>query len=568
MKKYIISILILALVFIASCSKKDAEKRAKIKELEKTGAAVLLPDSTEFMLKLSSFEDMSTYLPITETSTFDQPIENLEEIEETLGFNPFNLDELKVQGVDTGKEVGLLFSDFILEDNNENPDVNVLVFIPVTDGQKVIETLKTIVQKKSPTVSFTREDDLTIVEVADNNVKGYLALKDSYLFMAINPKTDARPFIRSVLDGKTSLAKLPTYTEVASRIGSGEEIFMYANIKKAVEKNLETIKTLSKNSLAKPNAPDVSKSIDYLSDYEGVGFSLDLESSDFVLKTFGSVVPGSASSKVLKGVKFDKDIVLGLREYPVLLITAGVNFAEYYNMFVEALSDNDAGDIKSRQEEIKETFGIDIEKDIIENLAGSVNWGIYDAGSITMMNYNTLLTLNVKDGKAMKRLIETVIDRLPPRQRSTIRKETIGDVEAYTMMAGFVQAYVGVHEKNLIVAVGKPMFEKALSGEVSSGFTNNMQDKELVAKLKGDTSLLYLSFDELMKLYQNFGVLLQGFTGGKGFNAEKQEALNKFEYILGSSKFEDNAILGEFIIKTKFTEPFFIETGKLMKSFE
>jgi len=48
-----------------------------------------------------------------------------------------------------------------------------------------------------------------------------------------------------------------------------------------------------------------------------------------------------------------------------------------------------------RFEGLKSAFGIDIENEVINNIAGNLNLGVYDGGSITMGNFNTLLTLSV-----------------------------------------------------------------------------------------------------------------------------------------------------------------------------
>jgi hypothetical protein len=65
---------------------------------------------------------------------------------------------------------------------------------------------------------------------------------------------------------------------------------------------------------------------------------------------------------------------------------------------------------------------------------------------------------------------------------------------------------------------------------------------------------------------KNFQMFIPG--GGKGLDQKTQDAVGKFEYVLASSKLDGNSILGDFTIKTKFTEPFFLEIEKLSKSFE
>ena len=557
MKKFIVMCMVLMLIIVPGCSKE--EKKAT----EKDGIAALLPESTQLMVKVRSLEDLFKTFPLTETSVFYQPLDNLEEIREDFGFNPFSLEELKTHGIDIGKEFGVAFADFMVDSENDVPNINISVFIPVTDGEKLLETLKTAAQKKSSTVTFTQEGDITVIEDTDDKVKGYIAEKNSYVFIAVNPKTDAKPFIESILAGKTSLAKSDRYADVTSHIMADEEIFVYVNIKSAIEKNRETLEMLAKSS---PDKREMTEDLRYLADYEDGGMAFELDKGDLIITTYAGMVSDSQYSKIWNDVTFDKNTVLGIETPPVFLFSWGMNFAAYYEMFMKTFFDEDVEDVNNELKNFKEMYGIDVENDIIENLAGNINFGMYDGSSISMMNFNALLTLNVKDEDAAKHVIETAIESLPSQERSTIRKETVGEVEAYVMSAGFVQVYFGLHKKNLIVAVGKPMFEKALSGQVSSGFTNNLQDEHLVATLTGDTSMFYMDFEELMKVYRNFEGFLQGAANEHGFTRQRQDAVKNFEYVAASNTYKDDSILGELIVKTQFTGPFFVELGKLINN--
>jgi hypothetical protein len=149
-----------------------------------------------------------------------------------------------------------------------------------------------------------------------------------------------------------------------------------------------------------------------------------------------------------------------------------------------------------------------------------------------------------------------------------VSQQSIGDVNAYVVMAGMTQVYASIKDKNFVLATGKPMFEKALAGDVSSGFTAKMEDKDLAEKLKAEESIFYLNIDETMKLVGNFEMFLQGFTGGQGIDQKTQDTVGKFEYVLATNKLDGNSIVGELVIKTKFAEPFFIEVANLAKSFE
>lgn len=559
MKKFVAFVMVLALVLLVGCPKEE-------KEIEKI--AEILPENTEVLVKFSSFEAIHKNSAMTDTSVLGRPIKDLEDIKEALGFNPFNLEELKAHGFNPAKEFGFLVTDIVVEESGAEPNFTGLVFLPVTDEKKAVETIKTAIQKESPDVKITEEEDITVFEKAGDDVKLYMAGKGKYLFIGANPKADAKPFIQSILSGEAFLTQGKNYQDVVAKMSPEEEVFVYANVGKILEKNLENIKNLSKQS-AGPGAPEMSATLDSLSGYQGAGISLDLESPNFVLKSVANIAAESRLLKLLEGAQMNKNAVLGLPENPVLLISAALNASEYYKLFVEALSEEEANNVKMQLEGMKSMTEIDIENDVINNIAGNLNLGVYDGGSITMGNFNTLITLTVKDEAVMKGVLEKVIAMLPPPQQEMVSQQTVGDTEAYVVMAPMlpVQIYVGIKDKTLIVAAGKPMFEKALKGDVSSGFTAQIEEKELVETLKSDGSVLYINADETMKAAKNFEMFLSGFTGGEGIDPKIQDAVSKFEYILASNKLDGTTVSGELIIKTKFTEPFFIEVEKLSKSF-
>jgi hypothetical protein len=564
MRKFVVLVMTITLVFAVSCSKKEREKTAEIK---KGGITDLLPENTEFMLRFGSVETVHKYMSTSDTSMFGKPIKNIEELKGKLGFNPFNVEELRAHGFDPGKEFGVAVADIIVEEKSDKPNFNGLLVIPVTDGKQAIETIKAGIQKQSPGTKVTQEGDMTVFEEATTQTKFYLAVKNTYLFVAVNPKVDAKPFMEAVLAGKSSLTKVKTYTAAMGKIGSDKEIVAYVNLAKIAEKNLNTLKNLSKESAGAKGAPDISASLNYLSDYESIGISLDLASPNLNVKSVINMVADSRSLKMLEGLQANKHAVLGVPEHPVLLFSVLMNASEYYKMMTEAMSEDAARNLKTQLEGIKTSFGIDLENEVINNLAGNFNLGIYDGGSITMGNFNTLFTVSVKDDAVLKSVVDKMIAKLPPEQQAMISKQKVGDVEAYVVMAGPVQLYIGMKEKNLIIAVGKPMFEKALKGDVSSGFVANVADKELAGKFKEDRNILYLNVAETLKAVKNFEMFLQGLTHGRGIDQNVQDAVGKFEYVLASSRLEGTSLFADFTIKTKFTEPFFLEVEKLSKSF-
>lgn len=534
------------------------------------GVTDLLPENMQIVVKFGSFEAMQKNLAITATSVFGQPIPNIEQMKADLGFNPLNAAELKANGFDSGKEFGFAAADIIVPAKgapNEVPNVNVLVFLPVTDGAKALKAITTATQKGSATTKITQEGALTVMAGPKPEERAYLSVKDAYLWIAFNPKTPAKPFLEAVLGKATSLTKAKAYANVAAKISAAKDLLAYVNLAKFMEKNLATIKDLSKESTMAKGGPDVSAWLDYLADYEGAGLAVDLGTPNLTVQSVTNFSAGAKSLKAWQGLQPNKNAVLGIPENPVVLLSAMLNAAEYYKLFKEALQGPEAQNFQTQLDSLKTSLGFDVEKDVLDNLAGNLNLGIYDGQSVTMGNFNTLLTVSVKDEKLLQGVIAKLLAQVPPAQQSTISKQTVGGVEANVMMAGPAQVYAGVKNKNLIVALGPVMFEKALKGDVAAGFVSKLTDQELAGKMKGGENLLYLSVDETMKTVKNFEMFFQAMTPqGKGIEPQVYAAAGKFEYALASSKLEGASLLSNLTVKTRFNEPFFAAVAKLAQS--
>lgn len=569
MNKNFILIVTVASLFIGAYLAKD-HNPGLMNETRETGNVLeILPGNTEFMLKLGSVETVYKHLSVTENSFFGKPVDDIEKIKNKLGFNPLIISELEANGVDTKKEIGFLINGFKWKEKSpaapseakwEQTDATNLFFIPVTNGLKVAEKLKILIKNEIPTVKFSQEGPFTVFSKENEGMRGYIFEKGAYLFIGMNPKADAKPLMTSVMSGKISLSDTKSYQDMAAKANDQEEFFVYANIKKIAENNQAAIQNISDEG----HASYVSRNFKHLKDCESAGVSIDLESNDFAAKSVFNMVPGSTALNMVKDIKFDKSVVLGVKENPALLLSFSINVPEYYKMISETLTQADMKKFKENLEKIRTDFGVDIEKDVVKNLAGNFNLGIYDSASINMFNYNALSTLAIKDGAKMKAVIDTAVSKLSPEKQAVVSKTILGNDEAYivTMFGGMTQLYAGVKENNLILSVGKLMFEKAADGNMASGFISAIKDKPLADKLKGDTNLFYINIGEILKAAKNFPFLTQ-------HSSEKTwEAIRQFEYVLSTGKIKGNSVYSNFLVKTKFSESFFKGVQKVSKELE
>lgn len=535
--------------------------------------AGMAPESTEILIRLPSVETIFKHFSVTENSVFGQPVEDADDMKEELGFNPLKLSELKARGLDTTKPLGLIIDSLEFSADDEEPSFNGAVFLPVTDAGKALASLKAMISKEKPDLEWSTDGDLTAFKGIDGDGVGYILQKAGHLFIGAAPEKDAKPFMERIAKADKGLLADDSYKQVAGQLPPKREIFAYADAARMVNRNLEAIKKRAKESAEETPGPDMTQNLDYLKEWKGAGAGVDFDTKDLIIDSVINVTPEAKTLSIMKDVRFDKGIVMGVKDAPMMLLSFAVNAREYYDMIMASIGDEQRQAFRNNLEEIKANYGVDLVKDVIDNLAGNLNFGLYDGMSINMMNYNALMTLNLKNGSKMKTVIETAISKLPPEQQSMVVKTSIGAQESYMIsLMGMTQLFLGVKDNNLIVALGKPMYEKALAADVKTGFLANMDDPELVATLKSDAaSVFYLNSQETFKAVKNFSAMIQQFSSDPAkpiIDETVTNAVNQFNYLLSSSQVEGESIFSNLTVKTNFVDSFFQGVQNVVESFE
>ncbi|MDM8536646.1 DUF3352 domain-containing protein [Desulfobacterales bacterium HSG17] len=537
----------------------------------------ILPEQTDFVLNVGSVENMYKQLSITETSIFGNPVQDLEEIKATLGFNPLVIEDLKNTGVDTDREAGLCFNDLKIDNNIDNKidnnyeQGNLFLYIPVNDVQKVKNVIGKLVKKEFPDAVASSQENYTVYSSPGRSEKLYLIEKEDYLFIGINPgpeavNTDAQDYAKALVSKADPLSETDDFKEVVSKLTLSKDLFIYANIGNIIKNNLEAIRENLRKSV-KPGSPDMSRSIDYLKDIKAAGGSADFSGKDFDFKGLIEFAAGSPTSELMEKIKFDKHLLLSIPDNPLLLASWAVHTPSYYNIMLDSMSETDSRDFTLFLEQCRAVYDIDFEKDVIDNIAGNINLGIYDGMSINMMNYNLLLTLTIKDEKLFHQTAEKFISNASDKVQAMITPANIGENKAWVVSVfGMVQIYITTKDNSLVLTASKPMMEKALAGKTSTGFISKVQDKNLADQLSSDSGLLYLNFGELDKALNNFKAMTAMMNKGKSLNSSK--ALSKLDYLVSTTKTKGNSADVKFYIKTVFDEPFFQGVLKLGKELE
>ena len=561
----------------------------------------ILPGSTDAFFQCPSLENIYDYFSMTPDNFWGYPIEELEAIQAELGFNPFDLKELRNNGFDVRRPFGVAASNFKMGDGEDEPHLNLLLFLPAKDEKKAMAWIKQSIEKKSDAVQFQKVGEtwkwhfnnalqVNGADSLDENAKmdkttdstgetvtasypNYMAAGNGYILMGTNPSEDAGIFFEKMvqrLNGNSipntpTLADNPKFIKVVKKLNTSKDVLFYVNIERIIKESPESTDLFSlflpgKAGMdAQGYGPAAAASLELLKDYKALGFSTDLKKSDFIVDCYIDIVEDSKLFNLFKGIDVKREIALGLKDNPVMLWGSTQDLQKYWEMLRETLDKEALAEITEQFNQIKTDYGVDVETDLINNLGNNFNMGIYDGMSINMGNINSLLSLEFKYPSKIIAVIETLIKKMPEEEQVMVNRLQIGDHQVYMVPAGPFQIYAGFKGKKLLITLGKPMFEKALAADPATGFMTAVKSKSLKNTLSHDHSIVYL---DIMELYYVLKNVMPMFMGNDpdfaiAMTPEFQKLVDLFDYIALTFTAQADGFMGEFVIKTQFDKPFF-----------
>jgi hypothetical protein len=556
--KYLgLMLLVVLLAFFTACEK---GKTALPKSSSKI--AGILPASSKVMLKFSSMDEFYTLFNVQEKSILGNPVNEINEVVTKIGFNPLDIKQINQLGLDTKGEFG-----FVLDELNfDEQEVNELpgaVFFPVKDEKVVEAKMKELYSKMDVTVNgekvnftVTQENGISSVNSGDNDGKVFWTYKENYLFMTFG--VDKSDYLTKLLKGEgQKLKDAPNFKNTLKNVSLANSFYAYVDMENIFnQKNLSMLQNLSQQ----PVQHNMEKLLDVYKAYNGLAFAMDLKKSDLEANWVLDIKKDSELKKMFNN-NINRNVLHKMQKNPLLLLTFALNAAEYYKFIKEYFLADQTAQLDQQFAMVKQQFGIDIEKDIIENLGGNFGFGIYDGASINMMNYNSLLSFDLKDPARFSTALANLLKLVPPSQKQMMTESNIGGVQTYVFNQGMVQIHAGVAGNDFVVALGKPLYEEAIA---KKGDALKNLDGKLQKDMNNSFSYFYLDFTELMKVYNTFAGMIQAFAKDT-VPPQVIEKADNFEYIYADSHFEDNATFGRFVIKTKFKEPFFTAVTKLVE---
>ncbi len=561
--------LVVSAAALAACSKDEeggeALKIPAAKQSEEIKLLAMVPENTQFAARFNSLEKLYEQFSVYDNSVMGHALkeEDIRDAKTLLGFNPFSIQEARQAGFDTESSFCLALTNMRANpaDAKKN-EFDALALLPVSDGPVALDTVRLSLENNDVLFVEAQKDGVDYIKWTENGKKGCFALRDQFLYMTINSKTDPQLFLESVLENKSSLTNSKAFRKIESSTDFTRDLVFYFNIKDIVETSRQQVTQAAAGRL--PDAADASQMFESMRHYLAAAMTADLDSPDLSVNTVVALADGSEMKKIWKAGYVDRKKPLGITEPAVVLLSVGRDIKRYYKMVKEMMTPEQKTSVKDGMDDLKEETGIDMEADLLDNLSGSVNFGLYDGSSITILNYNALFTAGIKNEKTMRQLIDKAIKTLPPERQAMVSRQKVGKTDAYVLNAGVAQVYAGIDDNEFMLASGKPIFEKALDAEKNKGFAANLADKHLKNTMMGSRNIFYLNIDELVKTVNNFAMFLAESAGGPEKFKERLNAASRFEYVLVSAGLDDEIINSELTVKTRFTKPFFMGLAELI----
>ena len=523
------------------------------------GIESIVPAESEVLIKFSSLEKYYKNFQIKSSSIFGEKIKEVKEIKKNLGFNPLNLTEMKNVGFSVDREVGIVLSNVRYRSNRNDIDMNFQMLMPVANEDLVLGRLIKLVKKKSKNISISKENDLTIITNKLSGKQIFIYNKNKYLIFVLNTG-ETTNIKKSVLEFKNSDLKLNediNFKNACKKIDNKEDFFVYVNTEKIIERNYGEINRLML-MMSQYNSSS-AYSISMIKDYKNFALNVDLDDKDLTVNFLSTLKQGSKSLNLLNNVKVDNELIKGITKDPLLSFFFAMNFRVYYEQLFIGLDKNSKNDINSNFKIIKKTYGIDIKRDIVDNLKGNVNVAVFDSKTISFSNQNLIITIGLKNINKMKSVLEKIEKKMG---KSAVESKEIGGIETKIFRIGPVKLYIGFKSGKMVIAAGENIYLQLLNGNKNNGFIDNISDKELLKVMLNGSDSFYLSVDELRKMIENFPFL------SKTLLDEDKKFISFFKYLLVFSKKDKNVITSKLLIRTRFKDNFLIsivESGKKLK---
>ncbi len=571
-----ILIILISVFLFTSCNKNkknndknesNSKTKVSIKtyKLNNSTPLLLLTKETEAILNLKSIKSTFSNFEINDNSIFGINIDNevVPFFKKLISINPLNLKELESIGIDINKEVGVAFSD-ILFGKHDLSSISIISYIPLKDSKKFLNHIESKFVNghhvNFDELSFIKENGYIKISGKRADERLYLLVKNNYLFVVINPLAPqlALNTVKSLIVEKSLIKdnKVFNKTIKLAKINSG--IYLYSDIEKIINSNQVRIEKEFRNK-----AKLGQTVINALKSYKALAVSIDFDSNDFIMNAVALLNKDSKVFSILKDIKYDNSIILGVDKPALMLMSFGINVKEYLKFIKSFMEERDNARMDEEIKRVDKEFGINLQKDLINNFDGNFGYATYDGMSISTTNYNSIMTIGFKNVKLIENLLDKVLlSKKLEKVKKYVNKTSIKGKTVYVINAMVVQVYAGFHKNKLIIASNKNMYEAVMNSSKEKGFYKYAKNDKILNELSNGDIIFYVSFLEVIKALNNFKALLP-----PKIIAVATDILELLNYFSTNVNMNDDTVSVSYMLKTNSKKMFFPSVADLVKKY-
>lgn len=558
MKKLFTIIAAAFLLFCIGCSKQAEVKHSTASVI----AQKFAPENSMAFLRFSSIEKLFTTFNVKPESVMGESVaEDRSEMIKKMGFDPMNISEYDKVGFDTKREFGFVLNYFKADSSAmDASQVHFGFLVPVKNKDNAYKYIKEAIEKNKEEGLVISESNgmISITSAEENNFLATIKADSEYMIFSfsLNSQETADAF----LNAPKHLADSPNYKEISESVDLASDAAFYMNFKSFFTVNEQAMTNLTMNPMFGQNE---LKSVEFLKSYRGFGITADLSKSDLIVNAVTFLDAGNPLNKLIENTKSDKSVILNFEKKPAVLLAIMINAGEYLNFYLNSAPEDIKNEFDSKIAETNQSLGIDIRKDLIDQLAGSINLGIYDGANVNMMQYNTVINFNVRNSAGFIALLEktkattgmTLVEKSQYEQLFQIVPKN--EITVYSIFMGMAAAYVVIENDNVSVITSKE-YVSDLMNKDNPKFIEKT-DKTVADKLKNDQNYLYIDFAEAYLAGKNIYQLYLGFSGAENqLDVKADNFAKNFDYLYAGGNYKGEKATAEFVVKTKFQKPFFV----------
>ena len=538
-------IIVFVFIVLAGCGSGQA------REISPKHIFSLLPENTDFVLISHSIGSAYKSLGIAQDKILGKKITayNIQDMVKEIGFNLLDEKALESNGVDLKREIGLGMSGFSLNPQDDSPQFSLYLFIPVANKLKAFDALKNIVKKISNSnikVEINQEE----LRLTERDFFFEAFFKQDYFFLNFKRGEEVLALSKVMRENKNPLRDKPSFQNVLARVKAGDDFFAYASIAGFLEPVLPLILKNTQDIV-----PGFAKIMEAIKEYKVLGLSLNMSTGNLILDTAVEFANNSQFLEIMDNKNLDRQGIESIFAPPAFFASSYIDPAKYFRYLTKLFGDQVLVEMDEGLAEFKSETGVDLVKDILENLQGSFHFGVFDGKSINMLNYNMVLAFRVKEEKKAWMVLEKLLEKAGAEARQYIQKQADGAYVFNLISKGMGQFYFNIKDNVAFLTQNREYYKSIMQGEKGMLY-KRLPDKEVRKVLESNQHVLYLNVDEIYAAVKNFAGIINMSSQQSLINAETDRVVGMFEYILNNGRVEENWAVGSFVVKTRLGKPF------------